>query len=76
MGETIMGYAEVIDYNTMTATILEDGQRKSAPLRLCDGCAIFRSPFNGVDVDLQPLMRALWFCEHCKVDPDATVRVD
>ena len=71
-----MGYAEVIDYNTMTATILEDGQRKSAPLRLCYGCAIFRSQFNGVDDDLQPLMRALWFCEHCKVDLDATVSVD
>ena len=71
-----MGYAEVIDYKTMTATILKDGQRESAPLRLCDGCAIFRSPFKGVDVDLQPLIRALWFCEHCKVDPDATVSVD
>jgi hypothetical protein len=72
MGQA-MSYAEVIDYNTMTAKILKDGDIKVAPLKLCDGCAIFRSPFNGVNVDLQPLMRALWFCEHCKTDPDASV---
>jgi hypothetical protein len=72
MGQA-MSYAEVIDYNTMTATILQDGIRKVEKLRLCDGCAIFRSPFNGVSVNLEPLMRALWFCEHCKVDPDASV---
>jgi len=68
-----MSYAEVIDYNTMTATILQDGTRKVEKLRLCDGCSMFRSPFNGVDVDLEGLMRHLWFCEHCKTDPDASV---
>jgi hypothetical protein len=68
-----MSYAEVIDYNTMTSTILEDGIRKVEKLRFCDGCAIFRSPFNGVNVNLEPLMRALWFCEDCKTDPDASV---
>jgi len=73
MGQAIMGYAEIIDYNTMTASILKDGERQTAPLRQCDGCALFRSPFNGVNVDLQPLMRPLWFCEHCKSDPDAEV---
>ena len=66
-----MSYAEVIDYNTMTATILQDGARKVEKLRLCDGCAIFRSPFNGFDAQL--LGRDLWFCEHCKTDPDASV---
>jgi hypothetical protein len=72
MGQA-MSYAEVIDYNTMTATILQDGIRQTSKLRLCDGCSMFRSPFNGVDVDLEGLMRHLWFCEHCKIDPDASV---
>jgi hypothetical protein len=68
-----MSYAEIIDYNTMTASILENGTRKVEKLRQCDGCALFRSPFNGVEVNLEPLMRGLWFCEHCKVDPKAEV---
>ena len=72
MGQA-MSYAEIIDYNTMTASILENGARKIEKLRQCDGCALFRSPFNGVAVNLEPLMRALWFCEHCKVDPTAEV---
>jgi hypothetical protein len=72
MGQA-MSFAEVIDYNSMTATILEGGTRQTEKLRLCDGCAIFRSPFNGVNVNLEPLMRALWFCEHCKTDPDASI---
>ena len=74
MGETLMGYAEIIDYNTMTASILHDGERKTAPLKMCDGCAIFRSPFNGIAVNLEPVIRALWFCEHCRTDIDADVR--
>ena len=73
-GGSVMGYAEIIDYNTMTATILRDGQRLNAPLRQCDGCALFRSPFDGIDVNLQPLMRELWFCANCRTDMDAEVR--
>jgi len=69
-----MSYAEIIDYNTMTASIFKDGERQTAPLRQCDGCALFRSPFNGVTAILASgLIRPLWFCEHCKTDPDASV---
>lgn len=68
-----MGYAEIIDYNTMTAKMLKDGEYETAPLRLCDGCAIFRSPFGGIDVNLEPLIRPLWFCTACQTDPHAEV---
>ena len=68
-----MGFAEIIDYNTMTAKRLSDGEVETLPLKLCDGCAMYRSPFGGIDVDLQPLMRPLWFCTACQVDPKAEV---
>ena len=62
-----MGYAEVIDIDAMVAKRVQDGKVMIAPLKYCDGCAKYRSPFDGMTYQLAGgFQDILWLCESCR----------
>lgn len=62
-----MGYAEIIDYNSMVAKRIQDGHVRIEPLKLCDGCAKYQAPWDGMSYQLATgFQDILWLCASCR----------